>query len=261
MEHDYAYFKKQVFQIIGIDLGAYKESQMKRRIDTLITRHHVENYQKFVERLLCNRELLDEFVNYLTINVSEFYRNPEQWEILEHSILPELYDRFGQELNIWSAACSSGEEPYSLVMALSKHIPIEKVHIVATDIDNQVIEKAKIGVYSAKSVSAVPQDLKEKYFEKIGETYHISAAVKARVEFRQHNLLSDPYPQHMHLIVCRNVLIYFTEDAKSEVFRKFGTAMSRDAILFLGSTEQMLGKQQNHFERVDSFFFRKITNN
>ena len=225
MVYDYEYFKKAVLDLTQIDLNAYKEKQMKRRIDTLILKNKIEGYQNFVQALKMDKKLFEEFVTYLTINVSEFYRNPEQWEIIDKEVIPELVKKFGQNLKIWSAACSTGDEPYSLVMALSKHMPLNRIKIYATDLDKVVIEKAKAGLYSAKSIESVPADLKKKYFTQIGPSYKIADEVKACVDFKEHNLLKDAYPQNYDLIVCRNVLIYLTDAAKVEVFINFLKAL------------------------------------
>lgn len=257
MVYDYEYFKKEILALTTIDLNAYKEKQMKRRIDTLIAKHKVVGYENYVQLLKKDKERFDEFVNYLTINVSEFYRNPDQWQLLDKDIIPELIRKFGKNLKIWSAACSTGDEPYSLVMALSRHIPLNQIQIYATDIDTQVIEKAKAGLYSAKSIAAVPEDLKSKYFTQVGPSYQISKEIKDRVEFKQHNLLKDTYPTGVHLIVCRNVLIYFTEEAKDEVFMKFQKALAPTGILFIGSTEQIINHRDMGYERKNSFFYEK----
>ena len=213
MAYDYEYFKKAVLDLTKIDLDAYKEKQMKRRIDTLIAKNKITGYDNYVAALKKDNRLFEEFVNYLTINVSEFYRNPEQWQIMDREIIPDLIKRFGKNLKIWSAACSTGDEPYSLVMALSKHLPLNQIKIYATDLDKQVIAKAKTGLYVEKSIAGVPDEFKKKYFTKVGPSYQISNEIKARVEFKEHNLLKDAYPTDYHLIVCRNVLIYFTEEA------------------------------------------------
>ena len=214
-------------------------------------------YDKFVGKLRDDKAVFDDFVNYLTINVSEFYRNPEQWRLMDKEIIPELIGRFGKNLKVWSAACSTGDEPYSLVMAFSKHIPLNQINIIATDIDKQVIEKAKVGLYNEKSIAAVPDDLKKKYFTKVGPSYQISNDIKARVQFKQHNLLKDTYPDRCDLIVCRNVLIYFTEEAKDAVFRKFNTSLKPEGILFIGSTEQIMNYKEINYERKNSFFYIK----
>ena len=158
---DYEQFKTAVFELTHIDLNCYKEKQMKRRIDTLIAKNGITGYAPYVELLRTNTQKFDEFVNYLTINVSEFYRNPEQWVYMDKQVIPQLLKSFGSKLKIWSAACSTGDEPYSLVMALSRHLPLNQISIYATDIDNQVLEKAKAGLYNAKSVSALSEDVKK----------------------------------------------------------------------------------------------------
>lgn len=257
MAYDYEYFKKEILAMTAIDLNAYKEKQMKRRIDTLIAKNKIIGYDKYVLGLKKNRELFDEFVNYITINVSEFYRNPEQWKLLDEMVIPELIKTYGNHLKIWSAACSTGDEPYSLVMALSKYLPLSNIKIYATDLDKQVIAKAKVGLYSSKSVLNVPSDLKKKYFTQIGGSYKIADEIKARVDFKEHNLLKDTYPVDYHLIVCRNVLIYFTEEAKDEVFRKFFKSLASRGVLFIGSTEQIVNYKEMGYERMNSFFYQK----
>lgn len=257
MAYDYEYLKKEVLALTGIDLDCYKEKQMKRRIDTLIAKHKIDGYDKYVQGLKTDKSLFEEFVNYITINVSEFYRNPEQWKLMDQEVIPELIQKFGKNLKVWSAACSTGDEPYSLVMAFSKHLPLSNIRIHATDLDKQVIAKAKIGLYSAKSVASVPEDLKKKYFTQVGGSYKISDEIKACVEFEEHNLLRDEYPKNYHLIVCRNVLIYFTEEAKDEVFRKYFKSLASGGVLFIGSTEQIINYKDIGYTRKNSFFYQK----
>lgn len=257
MAYDYEQFKKAIFDLTKIDLNAYKEKQMKRRIDTLIMKNKIDGYENFVKTIKTDKKLFEEFVTYLTINVSEFYRNPEQWDLLDKEVFPELIKKFGNGLKIWSAACSTGDEPYSLVMALSKHLPLNKIQIYATDLDKVVIEKAKTGLYNERSIAGVPADLKKKFFTQIGPSYQISDEVKSRVQFKEHNLLKDTYPTNYDLIVCRNVLIYFTEEAKDEVFAKFLKALKPGGVLFIGSTEQIVNYRELGYQRKNSFFYEK----
>ncbi|SFR90204.1 CheR family methyltransferase [Anaeromicropila populeti] len=259
MVYDYETFKKHIFDLTRIDLNAYKERQMKRRIDALIAKHKIATYEEYVAAIKKDKLLFDEFVNYLTINVSEFYRNPDQWALLEKEIFPYLFDRFGNNLKIWSAACSTGDEPYSLVMLLSKMLPLHNIKIIATDIDKQVLEKAQSGLYHEKSLKALPEEFKKKHFNMINDkTFAISDAVKSRVEFRQHNLLKDDYPKDCDMIVCRNVLIYFTEEAKVDIYQKFHMALKKEGILFVGSTEQILQPNKLGYESYRSFFYKKM---
>lgn len=259
MADNYETFKEQVYGLTKINLNAYKERQMKRRIDALIAKHKINSYNVYIDTLKKNPIMYEEFINYLTINVSEFYRNPEQWNLLEKDVLPYLFNKFGNSIKIWSAACSTGDEPYSLVMLLSKFMPLSKIKIIATDIDKQVLEKARLGLYNVKSLKALPDEFIKKHFNEINDkTYQISDSIKACVEFRQHNLLKDDYPNNCDLIVCRNVLIYFTEEAKVDIYKKFNGSLKKDGILFVGSTEQIIQPQNLGFATYKSFYYRKM---
>lgn len=254
----YETFKQSIYDMTKIDLNSYKERQMKRRIEALITKHGIESYSDYVTRLKTDKILFDEFINYITINVSEFYRNPEQWILLEKEVFPYLFDHFGKDLKIWSAACSTGDEPYSLVMLLSKFLPLNKIKIIATDIDLTVMEKAKAGFYHVKSLKALPEEFVNKYFTKVNDkTYQISDQIKACVEFKRHDLLREAYPANCDLIVCRNVLIYFTDEAKNKIYSDFNKALKKDGLLFVGSTEQIIQAQQIGFTNFKSFFYKK----
>ncbi len=257
MTDSYETFKKDVLVLTKIDLNAYMERQMKRRIDSLITKHHYTTYTQYVEALKKDKVLFEEFVNYLTINVSEFYRNPEQWTLLERQILPELLKK-SPTLKIWSAACSTGDEPYSLVMLLTRFMPLSKIKIIATDIDKQVLDKARMGLYNIKSLKGLPDEFIKKYFKQVSATsYQISDEIKKCVEFKEHNLLKDPYPDRCDLIVCRNVLIYFTEEAKDVIYRKFNASLKQGCFLFVGSTEQIIQPEKIGYDTYQSFFYRK----
>ena len=233
---------------------------MKRRIDQLITKKGIKEYPAYIDLLKRDKDAMEEFLNHFTINVSNFYRNPEQWEFMDKEVIPTLIKRFGKSLKIWSAACSTGDEPYSLVMALSKHLPLNMIRIYATDIDKTILYKAKRGIYVEKSLEDLPKDFKTKYFTKIEgkeldaiakekgnedlktlrTAFKISDEIKSRVTFKQANLLEPKdYPKDYQMIVCRNVLIYFTEEAKDEVFRRFHDVLVHEGILFIGSTEQI----------------------
>lgn len=253
----YEVFKQQIFKKTGLDLSLYKERQMKRRIESLIKRHHIDTYEEYYKLLNSDKEVFDEFINYLTINVSEFYRNDGQWKILLDEILPELLKK-KRTLKIWSAACSTGEEPYTLVMVLSNLLPLNQIKILAVDIDKEAINKAKMGVYSAKSIENVPKDIKAKYFREVGSSFAISDEIKKCVEFKHMNLLSDKYPTDCDLIVCRNVMIYFTEEAKDEMYHNFNKALVEGGVLFVGSTEQIILPHRYNFEAKKTFFYQKV---
>ena len=165
---DYEKFKKSIFSLTQIDLSSYKEKQMRRRIDTLITKNKVSSYDAYVELIKKDKEKFEQFVNFLTINVSEFYRNPEQWKLLENDIIPELIHKFGKNIKIWSAACSTGDEPYSLVMAFSRHLPLNQIKVIATDLDKQVLDTARMGLYNEKVSQVCRRNLRRNILQKSG---------------------------------------------------------------------------------------------
>jgi len=253
----YENFKIQVFKKTNIDLSLYKERQMKRRIESLIKRNNFDSYEKYFHLLNTNSEKFNEFINYLTINVSEFYRNPSQWDILKDTVIPYLMQK-NKRLKIWSAACSTGEEPYSLVMCLSNFFPLRDIKILAADIDDAAIAKAKIGVYTKKSIEHIPDDFKKKYFTEVGNSYKINDEIKNCVEFKKMNLLKDSYPTNCDLIICRNVMIYFTEEAKEEMYHKFNKALRDNGVLFVGSTEQIIVPTKYNFVPKKTFFYEKV---
>ncbi len=257
MAYDYENFKHDVYKLTDINLSLYKERQMKRRIESLIARKGHKDFESFYKAMRTDNELLRSFISYLTINVSEFYRNPAQWELFEKKMIPYLEKNFGRRLNIWSAACSTGDEPYTIAMILSKYYPLNQIKILATDIDEDVIAFAKEGVYSAKSVAGLPKDLLSKHFTKDGNSYAINDDIKKCVEFKKHNLLKDRYPMNMHMIVCRNVVIYFTDEAKDNVYTNFHNTLVKEGILFIGNTEQIVHAKEIGFGSMDSFFYVK----
>lgn len=255
MLNTYEDFIAEILRMTGIDLAAYKERQMKRRIDSLISKNQFDTYPDYVNALKINREIYEEFINYITINVSEFFRNYSQWEVLEKEVIPYLLSRT-KTPKIWSAACSTGEEPYSLAMLLSKFIPMGSIKIIATDIDKQILTKAQDGLYAEKCIDTVPPEYK-KFFEKEGDFYRVKDEVKKCISFNFHNLLSDPYPPGCDMIVCRNVLIYFTEEAKVDIYNKFNKSMTLGGILFVGSTEQIILCNKYNFAPLKTFFYKK----
>ena len=258
MFDNYEKFKKDVYALTKIDLNYYKEKQMRRRIDTIATKHGCSNYDEYIHVLKTDKDKFEAFVNFLTINVSEFYRNPDQWKLMDENVIPKLIKQHGKNLHVWSAACSTGDEPYSLVMALSKHIPLSNIHITATDLDKQVLQKAQVGLYNEKSIANVPPEFKRKYFKQIGKSFQISDEIKRCVTFKEHNLLKDPYPRDFDMILCRNVVIYFTDDAKDMIYKNFHQSLKSHGVLFIGSTEQITNYKELGFDRLSSFYFEKL---
>lgn len=258
MTYGYEEFKSVIYKMTEIDLNLYKERQMKRRIDTLIARKGYSGYYEFIKGMEQDDDLLRAFVCYLTINVSQFYRNPAQWETLEHEIISDIIRNGGKKIRIWSAACSTGDEPYTLAMMFLKYLPAERLEIIATDLDENVMEFAKEGVYPEKSLVDLPKEYLDQYFKEVSSGYFaISNDIKKLVTFRKHNLLKDEYFKDIDFIVCRNVVIYFTEEAKVDVYKKFFKSLTKKGVLFIGSTEQILKPKEIGFASYKTFFYKK----
>ncbi|WP_071395590.1 CheR family methyltransferase [Bacillus tuaregi] len=256
MSGEYERFINQVKIKTGIDLALYKEAQMKRRLTSLYEKKGYSSFDEYFSVINQNQALLNEFLDRMTINVSEFYRNYKRWEVLEKNILPTIFQRT-KKPRLWSAACSSGEEPYTLAMLMAKYLPISDIRIVATDIDENVLSRARLGVYPERSLQEVPEEMKRKYFIKEGSFFKVSEDIKQAVSFKKHNLLSDSFGGPYDLIICRNVLIYFTEEAKELLYHKFASSLNPGGILFVGSTEQIFNPSKYGFEVEDTFFYKK----
>ncbi|WP_163100995.1 CheR family methyltransferase [Peribacillus alkalitolerans] len=257
MSQDYQEFIAQVKILTGIDLNLYKEAQMKRRLTSLYEKKGYGSFRDFLSAIKTDKQMLNEFLDRMTINVSEFYRNGKRWEVLEEKILPRLLQS-NRKLKIWSAACSTGEEPYTIAMVLSKFLPLSQIKILATDIDDNVIARAKIGVYHERSLNEVPSPIKAKYFDKQGDYYKVKEEIKNTVTFKKHNLLALAFESDYDLIVCRNVLIYFTEEAKEQLYNKFSQALKPEGVFFVGSTEQIFNPSKYGLETEDTFFYKKV---
>lgn len=253
---DFQQFVHNVKEATGLDLSLYKEKQMKRRLTSLRNKRGYDSFHAYYKALKTDQDLYHEFLDRLTINVSEFFRNPNRWNVLSQTILPNLLqDR--KRLNVWSAACSTGEEPYSLVMALADFMSLSDIQVLATDIDDQVLERAQGGIYPERALRECSDSHKKRYFEQKNGLFHVRDEIKDRVTFKKHNLLADSFRASFDLIVCRNVMIYFTEQAKNELYEKFARSLSPGGVLFVGSTEQIFNTETYNFEVVDTFFYRK----
>lgn len=253
---DYVTFIGKIKRKTGIDLSLYKEAQMKRRLTSLYEKKGFRSFSDFYEAIHNDGEMLEEFLDRMTINVSEFYRNAQRWEVLEQRIFPKLLST-NKRLKIWSAACSTGEEPYSLSMVLASHVPLRDVSIFATDLDAGALERAKVGLYPERALKELPTSVVQKYFVNDGAYYQVSEEIKRTVTFRQHNLLNDRYGQDYDLIVCRNVMIYFTEEAKDQIYTNFAKALKPGGVLFVGSTEQIFNPEKYGLESIETFFYQK----
>ncbi|MCL6443898.1 MAG: protein-glutamate O-methyltransferase CheR [Alicyclobacillus sp.] len=250
---EYLLFVAEFLALTGIDLTQYKRQQMERRLTAFRSRLGYHSFRAFSEALKRDEKLLAKTLDQMTINVSEFFRNPDRWQVL-FTKLEKPRDR---ELRIWSAGCASGEEPYTIAMLMEEH-RYTPYRIWATDIDPRALQTAAAGIYTHRQLSNVPQAYLHKYFSHQDGTWRVDDRLRGRIHFRRHNLLADRYPVGFDLIVCRNVLIYFTDEAKQEVIQRFSDSLSEGGWLFVGSTEQFLMPGRFGLQAIMPFVYRKL---
>jgi chemotaxis protein methyltransferase CheR len=254
---DYESFVRQVYQKSGIDLNLYKSQQMYRRLWGMVERANLQSFTDYFA--LINRDSSEwaAFLDRMTINVSELFRNPEKWEEMRLKVLPGLLKR-GKPLRIWSAGCSIGAEPYTLAMLLDDLKPGVRHYLLATDIDQKILERARQGVFTANDIRSVPASYRSRYLRAAGCDFEVIPELRQRVTFRKHNLLADPFEKEFDLIVCRNVVIYFTEEAKDRLFERFHASLAPGGVLFVGGTERIFNYREIGFESRIPFFYERV---
>ncbi|MCY6353949.1 CheR family methyltransferase [Clostridium sp. ZS2-4] len=250
-------FEKWVLKEFKIDLSAYKSNQLHRRILSLMSRVGVSTVDEYVNLLKKDESQKLKFLDFITINVTEFFRNPEIFEELRNKIENELLPK-EKNLKIWSAACSIGAEPYSIAMIL-ENLKVKGRHsILATDIDNNILQRAKKGEYVSSEIKNVKDEYLQKYFKQINDKYIIDPKIKSMVTFKRHDLILDNYEKGFDLIVCRNVVIYFNQDVKNQIYKKFSASLKQGGLLFVGATESIYNYKDYGFEKASTFIYKKL---
>lgn len=242
---DFEQFRKRAYQLTGLDLTSYKAQQMHRRLSVLLTRLRIGSFDEYARILETDAQRRQEFRDYVTINVSEFFRDMERFGELERRIVPELLRR-GPALRVWSAGCSNGSEPYSLSILLQELEPDRAHSILATDIDQTILDHARQGAgYSAAEIRNVGLERTRRWFVGTPDgRFTIAPAGRTGIRFARHDLLRDVFPAGpFDLIACRNVVIYFTEEAKERIFQGFVDALRPGGVLFVGGTEAIMRPQ------------------
>ncbi len=249
-------FHNWIYKEFKIDLNAYKPEQLNRRIGSLMSRNGIETLSEYKKVLLTNKEQREKFLDFITINVTEFFRNPELFFELQGIIRD--YSKDISKLKVWSAACSMGCEPYSIAMIIDDINSNLKVDILATDIDENILKKAELGQYQSVEMKNVNEVFKKKYFNFVNEKYIVSEKIKSMVKFKKHDLILDKYDNNFDLIVCRNVIIYFKNDIKMEIFKKFSDSLKKGGMLFVGATESIYNYKDFNLEKVSTFIYKKV---
>ncbi|MGA9045855.1 CheR family methyltransferase [Sulfuricurvum sp.] len=247
---EFALFRRYIYEKVGISLSDQKSTLVKGRLNKRLNQLGLDSFRAYYDYLVhdMSGEELALFVSAISTNVTSFFREGAQWKWLE-SYLPALIaSKREKKIRIWSAGCSSGEEPYTILMFLQHHLSDFEswdIKILATDISPKVLSHAIEGSYEAKNVEAMPREIIGKSFEKVrtekGIHYRIASHLREKVMFRLYNLVTDPFffKNQFDMVFCRNVMIYFDDPTRHEVIRRFTTVLPKGSPLFLGSSESL----------------------
>jgi chemotaxis methyl-accepting protein methylase len=239
--------------------AAYKEKCLRRRIAVRMRAHGVHTYGDYARILDTDAGEYERLIDALTINVTKLFRNWETFDAIARLVIPALWDRGDDELRLWSAGCASGEETYSLAILLHRHAVmraqtsrLSKVSMLGTDIDRGSLEAAERGEYLEPSFADTPVELRRAYFSPTAP-HAVHPEVRRLVNFARHDLLRDPPPAGgVHLITCRNVIIYFDRATQEELFQRFHDALVPGGFLVLGKVETLFGPARSRLVTVES---------
>ena len=230
----------------GFDFTGYKRSSLARRIRKRMYEAGSADYVEYRDRLESSAEEFGHLFNTILINVTGFFRDVETWTFLQREIMPELLADIdpAREIRVWSAGCASGEEAYSLAIAFSEALGIEesakRVKIYGTDVDDEALRDARVGLYSTKALEGLSPELRDKYFEQNGTQFAFRPDLRRRVIFGRHDITRDAPISRLDLLVCRNTLMYFNVETQSQVIDRFHFALRERGYLFLGKAEMLL---------------------
>jgi chemotaxis methyl-accepting protein methylase len=252
----------------GFRCLSYKDKCLRRRVAVRMRAKGAESYTEYASILDSDVQEYDRLHRVLTINVTKFFRNWDTYAVIEQRVIPALWDRPDRELRVWSAGCASGEEPYSLAILMHAHAVavgdserLKGSSIVGTDIDSHVLGIAERALYPESALGDTPERLRNRYFPIESGLRGMLPEVKKMVAFQHADLLQAPPPfESVHLLVCRNVIIYFEREAQDALFRQFHRVLAPGGFLVLGKVETLLGSARSLFSPVNARerVFRKL---
>lgn len=254
-DHYFGMLKKNISETMGFNADQYEAKHFQRRIHSRMRTTNSECYKKYLERLKTDNKETENLKAALTINVTEFFRNPEVYDSFSNNVLPILLGRMKSDpkkpIRIWSLGCSTGEEPFSIAMtmaaALDERVKKTSVKIFASEIDERALKTAVNARY--KDVSKIPPPIRERYVIKLPDnTYTFTKEILDMISFKKHNIFKDEPLRNIDVLFCRNTIIYFNTDSKRVVYNLFNNSLAEDGFLVLGMAESFISHRNYGFE-------------
>ncbi|WP_372767485.1 protein-glutamate O-methyltransferase CheR [Pseudoalteromonas sp.] len=254
---------KMVYDACGIVLGNHKREMVYSRLARRIRLLSLSSFAQYIDYLEEHKQQeFSHFINAITTNLTSFFREPYHFDFLRETLIPQILEQNSttKRVRIWSAGCSTGEEPYSIAMTIADRFPPSwDVKILATDLDSNVLAKASTGEYAENSITGLDESLKKRFFLRNKQTglFKIRPELKRRIYFKRLNLLQDwPMKGPFDVIFCRNVVIYFDQPTKESLFQRYAEKLCLEGHLFLGHSESM-HKSQTQFVALGKTMYRK----
>lgn len=246
--------KRLLKENVGLDCDGYRDEYLKRRFEVRLRATNCQSYGRYLFYLKKHPEEFQSLLNDLAINFTMFFRDIDVYQYLETILLPKLL-ALGSQVKIWSAGCASGEEPYSLAIIVHKLLGNKSsnrsVTIFASDIDKDALGKAEKGEYQKKQLNGLPEVSIEKYFSKEGELFRVRDFARKFIRFSQFDLNKPAPYQNLDLILCRNVMIYFSKEGQQHVHMNFYDALREGGYFVTGKAEMLSGEPSRKFQFVD----------
>jgi chemotaxis protein methyltransferase CheR len=246
--------KRMITESAGLNMSGYRDEYLKRRFEVRLRATGANTYGKYIIYLNKHPEEFTNLLNDLTINYTTFFRDTDVYLHLEKKLLPKLF-LSRMPVKIWSAGCASGEEPYSLSILVhkiwGKSLGVHPVTIFASDIDKDALSKAQNGVYGPRQLSTLDQLTIEQFFTKEGENFRVKSCLKDIIRFEQFDLMQTPIHTLFDLILCRNVMIYFSKEGQQHIHMNFYRALKDGGYFITGKSEMLSGEPAQVFTALD----------
>ena len=255
---EYVEFCDAVRRLTGIDLLQYKRGQMERRIRSFAATRGETDLRRYLMRISGDEAEREAFLDRVTINVSQLWRNPTEWESLARDVLPELLR--GGRASIWSAGSSYGAEAYTIAALCLEISRTARVQVFGTDIDPRMVEKARVGAFSAADARTAPATALDRFFDRTPDGFVAKPELRAMTSFETGDLLRMPFPRSRYdLVCCRNTVIYFTDEVRDELHMRLVTSIRPGGYFLIGSTERVSRPQEAGLEVIRPFLYRRVS--